>query len=292
MDRSGIYDLEVEFNPIPTDGFKIHDGVISLSNGTRVYTRNRTDNNFANWFCNVCFLLGHKIHLIPDTNFFQRCYYTNYIRKILLMNDNQNKLFLKIPRLEIIEVENKFNRSKTSQKEPDDKKKQKEIEGRRAFQTMAEILSIKKDGAEVLSNLDLSMLQSFTPLAGQGLADAWIRREISNNMSNLQWQNVVQRDEIERSNAFFLTCDLMNALAANAENINTFYFYRLQTDKVDLGLGGYDKLASLIVNTAILFGECDCIIKSTRRQENIRYKGVWTGKHPSEWQNNIVIQEK
>jgi hypothetical protein len=80
-------------------------------------------------------------------------------------------------------------------------------------------------------------------LAGQGFADAWIRREISYNMGSLQWQHVVRRDEIERSNVIFVTCDLMNALAANAENLNTFYFYRLEEDKVNLGFGAYSKLA-------------------------------------------------
>ncbi|HET7390515.1 MAG TPA: hypothetical protein VFJ51_06805 [Nitrososphaeraceae archaeon] len=293
VDKSGIYNLEVEFNPIPTYEFKTNNGIISLSNGNTFYTKNRTYNDdFGPWFSSLCLLLGEKIHLIPDTNFFQRRYYTNYIKNIHALNGNKDKLFLKIPRLEIIEVENKFNRNKVSQKETEDKKKQKEMEVRRAFHTMAEILSMKKDGAEILSNVDLSMLQSFTPLSGQGFADTWIRREISNNMSSLQWQNVVRRDEIERSNAIFLTCDLMNALAANAENLNTFYFHRLDEDKVKLGFEAYGKLASLIINTAILFGECDSVIKSQTREENIKYKGAWNGKHPSEWQNNIIIYKR
>jgi hypothetical protein len=292
MDRSGIYNLQVEFNPVHQNELRIQDGNVIFPDKNNVPIRNMTNTNFTNWFLRLCFLLGQRIHLIPDTNFFRRCYYSNYINHIRFANNNKNKLLMKIPRLEIIEVENKFNTNKANQNDKKEKVIQKGKERRIAFQTMGEILSMKNDGAEMLPMVDLFLLQSFTPLAGQGFADSWIRREIANNMDRLERDNIIGRDTIERSNAVFLTCDLMNALAAVAENLNTFYFFRIEEDKMNLGFSAYNRLSSLIINTSILFEQCECIIKSQTEEQSLKYKGIWKGKSLYDWQNNIILYEK
>lgn len=75
----------------------------------------------------------------------------------------------------------------------------------------------------------MSLLQSFTSKAGEGVADTWIRKEITSNLGNLRTHTYVTRASIESTAEIFLTCDLMNALAAVAEILNTFYFYSLRT---------------------------------------------------------------
>jgi hypothetical protein len=38
----------------------------------------------------------------------------------------------------------------------------------------------------------------------------------------------ISERELKTSNIAFLTCDLMNSLAAIAEDLNTIYFYRIE----------------------------------------------------------------
>jgi hypothetical protein len=79
----------------------------------------------------------------------------------------------------------------------------------------------------------------------------------------------------------------MNCLAAIAENLNTFYFYRLEDDKRNMGYD-YDRLASLIVNTAIQFDECDCVVRSKLGETRLKFQCQWPGKSASDWQNDII----
>jgi hypothetical protein len=221
IDRSGLYNLEVEFMPSVIKPFNKTDG-------STVSLKNRTDESFQNWLKSVCSSLASNLYLIPDTNFLMRQYYSNYIKHYM----DRDSTFLRIPRLAIIEVENIYNRKKpdNSPKEnlnPNDKQKflknenEKAKARRRAFQAMSEILSIKHNGGDILQNLDISLLQSFAPHAGEGFADAWIRREISNN-HDLRRPKFVSKDHTEATfSEIFLTCDLMGALAAVADNINT-----------------------------------------------------------------------
>lgn len=98
---------------------------------------------------------------------------------------------------------------------------------------------MKNDGAQLLHNLDLSLIQSFTPLAGQGYADLWIRKEIHESLH--EYDDMI-KGQVKRSRIVFLTCDLMNALSAVAENLNTFYFFRLEENSINLGVAAYQKL--------------------------------------------------
>jgi hypothetical protein len=308
IDRSGMYNVEVEFNPVPHNGFGLHGGNIVIADATEVPAKNRTDNNFADWFSHLCLSLGEKIHLIPDTSFFRRCYYSNYIKDVLHTDINKNNLLLKIPRLEILDLENRFNSNKANKtveknilklplqfpnKAIEEKAHQRDKESRIAFNTIAEILSMKNNGAELLPDVEVSLLQSFSPLAGRGLTDAWIRREISNALSSLGVQDKARRnDKVERSDTVvFLTCDLMNALAAIAENFNTFYFLRIEEDKISLGFDIYRRLALLIINTAIQFEQCDCVITTRSQTHKLRFRGMWKGKTVYDWKNNAIFYD-
>src|SRR5689334_13020450 len=131
------------------------------------------------------------------------------------LNEQQNT------RLAIIEVENLFNRNKskscskgTTNQNRSDKENNAGKERRLAFHTISEILTMKNDGAQLLHNLDLSLIQSFTPLAGQGYADLWIRKETHESLH--EYDDMI-KGQVKRSRIVFLTCDLMNALSAVAE---------------------------------------------------------------------------
>ena len=161
-------------------------------------------------------------------------------------------------------------------------------ERRIAFQTMSEILSIKQDGGDILRHFDISLLQSFNSGAGKDPfnADVWIRKEISDNLDNLRKHSYVGKDTIESTAEIFLTCDLMNALGAVAENINTLYFYRIEHDlKID-----YESLGLLIVNTAVQLDECKCTFNIPGKSITTNYCASWPGKSGLDWQNNFVLE--
>jgi hypothetical protein len=102
-------------------------------------------------------------------------------------------------------------------------------------------------------------------------------------------KNIIKPGKVETSNMAFLTCDLMNSLAAIAEDLNTIYFYRLEDTKFTLtGVGGYEKLSWLIFNTAIHFEECGIAIRGKGKGRQHKCNGVWPGKSVYDWQNHIV----
>jgi hypothetical protein len=309
LDKSGIYDLEVEFNPASTNNIKINDGRIELQDGTNILAKIRTsDYTFKTWLHQACSLLGNKVHLIPDTNVTMRLYYTNYLRNLLIEKTHQfedygRRMSITIPRLGILEIESMYNRNKPSENPPTDKAKQsdkdsyeqneeRERKGRRiAFQSMGEILSMKNDGATLLPATDMSLIRSFIQEAGKGNADAWIRKEISNSKPHLVKSTQVIRGKAETSNVAFLTCDLMNSLAAIAEDLNTIYFYRPEDFRQPRNIS-HDRLSWLIFNTAIHFGECDVIIKGRGKELKLKCKGIWSGKSVYDWQSNIILVER
>ena len=58
------------------------------------------------------------------------------------------------------------------------------------------------------------------------------------------------------------------------------------------GLSSYYSLARVIVNTAVQFGNCDCIIKYGDNVGNIRCEGMWSGKTINQWQKGKTHIEK
>ncbi|MGC1930734.1 MAG: hypothetical protein WA667_17325 [Candidatus Nitrosopolaris sp.] len=201
IDRCGLYNLEVEFILGMQDNMRSSNS----ENGSSITRKNRTDHGFKSWFGSVQSSLANKVYLIPDTNFLRRQYYSNYIKKI--SGRDKMPMFMRIPRLGILEVENKYNRNKPGNRPEvdvkqtkekfDNKERERAKERRIAFQTMSEFLSIKQNGGDILQHFDMSLLQSFNSGAGKDNADAWIRKEISNNLDNLRKHSYVGKDTIE-----------------------------------------------------------------------------------------------
>ena len=132
-------------------------------------------------------------------------------------------------------------------------------------------------------------IHSFSSKAGEGVADTWIRKEITNNIADLRATTIVTKNIPETSAELFLTCDLMNALAAVAEDINTVYFYRIEDEDHRLK-PDHESLALLVVNTAIQFDECECSIASPQKKLTKKYCASWPGKSGLDWQDSFVHQ--
>ena len=154
---------------------------------------------------------------------------------------------------------------------------------------------MKREGAEVLPEPEIPLLESFSRAAGTGFADHWIRREISEYAK--RQTAVFERDKsgnvvnADRPVIVFITSDIMNALVANSEGLTTIYFSRKEDDIINLGFGEYTKLSKLIFNTAIQFGECNCIIKYNNKIEKFRLIGMWNGKSTYDWQNDFLMKD-
>jgi len=137
----------------------------------------------------------------------------------------------------------------------------------------------------------MDLIRSFPSEAGKGNADALIRREVSSSKPDLIKMQV-RSDKIEiSSNIVFLTCDLMNSLAAVAEDLNTIYFYRLDNSVPASRTIGHDKFSGIIFNTAIHFGECDVTIRWKEKERRLKCKGTWLGKSAYEWQYDFIEVE-
>ena len=172
LDRSRMYELEVEFNPASEAGIQIENRRLELPNGTNIPIKIRTsDPSFRTWFQQACGLLGTKVYLIPDTNVIRRMYYTNYLRPILV-GDTSRSMAIDISRLVVLEIESMYNRNKSKKNPPpesalkkkdeyEESEKRRELEIRTAFQSMGEILSMKNDGARLLPKADMSLINIF-----------------------------------------------------------------------------------------------------------------------------------
>jgi hypothetical protein len=165
IDRSGMYDVEIEFNPSPSDksttknGFIQRDGIeVPL-----IYTP-ETETQLKDWFIQVCSQVATETQLIPDTNFVRRHYYSNLLRSFV----TSSQLNVMIPRLILLEIESSYNRGSSKKKNPDIPPYQTEKERRLAFHNMKEIFLMKRDGAKILADLQPDLIESFTHAAGGG----------------------------------------------------------------------------------------------------------------------------
>jgi hypothetical protein len=303
IDRAGIFTIQVEFHPATKMDRDISHVPRNLV--LDLFGQTRTDSAFAKWFIDFCSLLGKEVFLLPDTNFIRRHYYSNVLKPVLLGKGN---ISFKIPRLVMLEIENKYNKAG---KEAHDKKKKvqkiserniqalmeeygKGKEKRVSLHAINEILSLQKHQAEILPNLDLPLLESFSRAAGSGFADVWIRRKISeyaNKQSALSTRNKNGKViTISKPGIIFMTCDIMNALAAAAEGLNTIYFSRMEEDSIVLEFDINKRLSNVLFNTAIHFRECICVIKYNNKIERLRLLGTWKGKGTYDWHWSYIMK--
>ncbi|MEM3870980.1 MAG: hypothetical protein QXE05_00220 [Nitrososphaeria archaeon] len=224
--------------------------------------------------------------LVLDTNFVRKHYAFNILKKNL-GEDNFRKLSFRLPRLVILELERQANQGKKGSS-------YKNL----AFYAFKEIDFLKKAGCVPLPELEVSLVEGFSNIAGTEFTDIWIRREIRDVTKSKRISIAsVEIDFRERIiNPILLTCDLVNALAAEAEDMKVCYFNRIEPeeDKISLNTNDVVKtLTDLFINSAIYCGKIE--IKFSWPQESKSYylEGIWTGKTTYHWlKDYIKVTEK
>lgn len=169
--------------------------------------------------------------LIPDTNFVMRRYATGMLRR--LGEEQFSKLRFAIPNLVILEIEAIYNRakktseslielSKSSKLKPKEEKEQTKamFDMKEALIATKELMFLRDRGAYILNTNIEAALKDLADIAGKGLTDRYIRKEIRDATKY-----------IASSDTKFVTCDLMNALSAVAEGLPHYTFQGLNLKK-------------------------------------------------------------
>ena len=180
----------------------------------------------------------------------------------------------------ILEIERRGN--------TEEKKKKKDnstnhIEGkskRMAFYGIKEIQAIKQNSKFYMIPLSPT-IGEFTHYTGSGFADAMIRQEIHDGIDAFS----------NADTAIFVTCDLMNSMAAEAEGLSSCYFNRLPFKSVYLDKYS-DQLLEFVVASAILFEKIslDFLKRDGSVVQSYNLEGVWEGKTTSEWYSDSLRQ--
>lgn len=287
LDRAGVFPLQLEF--MQAAPFTPIENSIGKTNG-----------DFNGWLAGLMDTLNHNVQLIPDTNFLRRHYYSNHILPLLAQMKAEAKPRFGLSRLTILEVENKYARAQkdrrtknkgqsaqgSKQAEESDASVKAAKEVRIGFHTIKEILALKRTGGMELPDLDMGLMQTFADNAEE-FGDAWIRREIAWEIPS------VFRDGKSRDvSRLLMTCDLMNALAAIAEGINTIYVARIEEPQaVGYVTRDFAQQALIIMNAAIQFGECDCSLELADEVKTFKIIGMWSGKSMNDWLNDVIMRE-
>jgi len=136
---------------------------------------------------------------------------------------------------------------------------------------LTEVQVLKSLGAEtIFSPLKPDLLSGYIAHAGKGFADPFIRKEIQD--SKRSWGELIQ--------SVFLTRDMMNALAACAEDLDTFYFSQTSSHQ-DIFSVNYDRMADILTETAIIF-ETIGVHGLFPRKVTI-LEGMWPTKSNIDW---------
>jgi len=261
LDRVGAFDLVSDF--LPSAPTKV---LISGTSDKIGSSRETNEEDWATWFLALIHTVkaasNKSLVLVPDTNFFMRHYCSNLLLP-LLGEEDFKKLRFKLPILVISEIEAKCNRAKGS------------LEKRLAFYAAREILFLLQQSATHFPQVDIELQTGFSNIAGKGLADSLIRREIHDFI------------EFKGERVIFLTADLMNALAATAEGLDVFYFTK--KDEEAKPIRDVEQLAELIIDVAITFEKIriDAIV-GDKTKESVLVEGMWGGKTPSDWQKDCI----
>jgi hypothetical protein len=163
---------------------------------------------------------------------------------------------LKIPRLAILEIEDKYNRAK-----------EKECDRRLMIYALTEVQVLKALGAQISAGtLASSFLSDFRRAEGGKHADAFIRREIMDFQSPYR--------------TVFVTRDLMNAMAASAEGTDSLYF-AMVVPEISTINASPEQLVDSVIETAITFAGIE--IYDASAKSSILLEGMWSGKTNIDW---------
>src|SRR5215213_6823305 len=131
-----------------------------------------------------------------------------------------------------------------------------------------ELLFLKQQGAQFLPELDAETFAGFSRMAGEKFSDAWISREAHQQVKKETY--MIESTKVKR--VTFVTSDLINALSAIAEDLDTIFLSRLAEHEKELErTADVQKIARLVMISAVLFEE----IRLSSPQKTYRIKGIW-----------------
>jgi hypothetical protein len=211
---------------------------------------------FTSWFNSIS---SNRI-FVPDTNTLLNRSFSGL--GFILGKEYLSKLSIQIPRLTVLEMERIANQEAGEQK-------------RKVMSAAAEILYLKVNGGRFMPELNDEIFQTFSQFAGQKFTDAWIRKEIHQQAKRITYGSTPQ----ETRRLTLITSDLINALSATAEGIDTMYLSRDKSDLILPRSHRIDQISQFIIMSSILFEELN--IKINDKEYTIH--GIWEGKTPSEW---------
>jgi len=293
LDRAGAAYITIQFSPSSkTRVTEVGPDYVKTQAGTELQRTQRTRSaDWFNWFSEVLSLEGDVTHMIPDTNFLRRHYFSNLFFP-LIGEQGLRKLSIKLPRLVLLEIERLYNRHRKGSQNKQDKKEQAARERRLAFSTAREVLFLKNHGATLLDETDSSLLEGFSRISGDQNTDAWIRREI-HTFQNLDAHHgaIVGPDDapVRIYGSIFLTCDLMNAFAASAEDITTLLFSRSEEATKYSMEREIPQLAELVIAAAINFDSIRMVANYLGKRKEFTIDGMWSGKTIPDWENDCVL---
>jgi len=220
---------------------------------------------FTEWFQNIT----KTRLLIPDTN-------TIINRSISslhfsLLTDFPNSLSIKIPRFVLLEIERAANHAKSN-----GKRNRRNL----IVSSVGELDYLRKIGASYSPELNDEKFEAFSRIAKDQKSDSWIRREIH---KEIRHQNVVL--PTEKRIVTLITSDLINALAANAEGIDTIFVSLIDYDVRSTRASNIEQVALFTFMNAILFNKI-----RLKFSENNRFliQGNWEGKTSLHWRSDSV----
>lgn len=295
FDMSGLFDLEIEF--LPSSDYPLDsDNRNYFINGEQISKKMQSVNPLGGWILKLFTNLNTlHFYLVPDTNFIMNRHYSNFFKEVIAEVANSESFKSKgkyiamyLSRLTILELERQINlksqeidgliKSNKKGKEKNIEELDKEIRIRR--QSLSEVLAMISDKAKIITSYP-DLIQSFSGKTSKGTdiyADLWIRSELN----RFKFDYRPQKNQALRG-IFFLTSDLTGALTSLAEDLNTFYIYRDESE-IENKKFEHGKIPLLIYISSIVFGSCQINFD----KERFRVNGTWRGKTPDDWRNEMV----
>lgn len=228
---------------------------------------------FNEWFRNIT----KDRALVPDTNILMNRSLSMIARKI------GNNLFQSrsvwIPRLCIFELERKAQTDECK----DERAKEKQ---RQAMYGLAELNILKNERVHIFPEEESDLLEKFSRSQGAYMADAWIRKEIKSARTELfDKADGNYPDPKKQKLPIFLTSDLVNALAAISEGMDTLYLsYLDNNDNSQVGRTDIAGITALVVICSVLLEN----IKLKSGSKSYEMAGFWSGKTPFDWTEDRV----
>jgi len=136
---------------------------------------------------------------------------------------------------------------------------------------------------DILPNLELSLIANLSSKLEREVVNMWVRREIHDSIKKIKKTITI---EFRYDTIMYLTCDLMNALMAEAEGINICYFNRIPQGSFKVEL---TKLFDLTIVTSMIYSKLKLdFLAGDKVAKSYNVEGIWEGKTVSQYRSHSL----